>query len=312
MVPKGLERPKNSLPGPDRIADILQDYDLGEPKHCQKLPKGYSNLNLAVTTDAGRFLLRFCREKGEDVAYEIGVLGELNKIYFPAAYPVARGDGEFVTRSGGEVVVIYDLIEGCEPELSRETVAETARALAGLNLFANWKKFQRPNAITMDKCSSLVRQFGGARHRYPDLFSYFKEVTEQLKAPLRIELPRGLVHGDVFPDNTIFRGGKLAAIIDWEEVCTDIIMYDVGVAVNGFCFVDNALEPTLVEAFLSEYEAVRGLTAPERELLPHYVRWGAAAMFYWHLQHIMRRKDERKERRARYFMERLRGMRDIW
>ena len=54
-----------------------------------------------------------------------------------------------------------------------------------------------------------------------------------------IKLPRCLVHGDLFPDNTMFKGNQLLAILDFEVICVENLLHELGTAIHGFCYVDN-------------------------------------------------------------------------
>ena len=48
-------------------------------------------------------------------------------------------------------------------------------------------------------------------------------------------LPKGLIHADVFPDNVLFNGSNLAAIIDFELACNYVLAFDVAMAIVGMC-----------------------------------------------------------------------------
>jgi len=298
-------------PSAKDISNVLSTYNIGTLLEFNLMKSGYANRNYRIITDAGTYLLRVCKEKKEEeILHEMKILGSLREIDFPAAYPLARDDGGFITRNELGFIVIYDFIEGNEPELNRRSVASVARAAAQLNIYPKWEGLRKENALSIELCRSVIDSFGKTKYDYPDLFDYFIEETEMLAKPLSEKLPKGLIHGDIFPDNTIYGGNDLLAIVDFEEVCTDSLLIDVGVTINGFCFRDNRLVPELLDVFLSEYGSVRPLSAKESELLPYYIRWGAHAMIGWHLKHLVRKTDPRKEERARFFMERIKRLRD--
>jgi len=291
------------------IAEVLGNYDIGEFRDIARLRSGYANTNFRLTTDRGDFLLRICREKSEDnILYEMRILKLLAKMDFPAAYPIPKKNGSYVCRLNSQRITLYRYIEGAEPGLNTVTVTEIAKAAAVLNSYEDWRKVQKENAITIDLCRGLIRKFASAPHQYPDIFDFFMNETEYLYDPLKEVVPVGLVHGDIFPDNTIFDGDRLVAIIDFEEVCTDNLLFDVGVTVNGFCFVDNRLRGDLLDTFLENYHSVRPISMREYELLPFYIRWGAFAMIYWHLKNLLMEKDPRKLERILFFLERLRHL----
>ena len=97
-------------------------------------------------------------------------------------------------------------------------------------------------------------------------------------------LPRGHIHGDLFPDNVFFLPGedgkpRVSGLIDFYFACTDLLAYDIAVCLNAWCFeTDYAFNVTKARALLSAYDAVRPMGAAERAALPVLAR-GAALRF---------------------------------
>jgi homoserine kinase type II len=104
-------------------------------------------------------------------------------------------------------------------------------------------------------------------------------------------LPRGPVHGDLFRDNVLFTGAaapnnqtgaqKLSGFFDFYFAGTDVLIFDVAVCLNDWCIdhQSGALLPSVANAFVKAYEAVRPLTPLERRYLPAVLR--AAALRFW-------------------------------
>ncbi len=286
--------------------EILQAYDLGHARSLTRLHSGFANLNYQLTTDRQNILLRVCNEQSDDrIRYEMSLLEHLRTKDFPAAYPIPRTDGGFTTGHPLGTIVLYQFIPGQEPESNPMTVAEAGQAVARLNSVKDWSGLERRNGLDLDLCHRVIEDYDEAPHKYPVLFEFFRKETSFLEDALRENLPVGLIHGDVFPDNTIFQGNQLLAIIDWEEACTDRLLIDVAVTINGFCFIDNRFDESLMQSFLKGYESIRRLTDQEKELLRYYIRWGAHCMIAWHLDHIIHEPDQRKLDRALMFQDRL-------
>jgi len=291
---------------------VLQNYDLGEVSITKRLTSGFANINYKIKTTKSNFLFRICAEKSlKEIQYEIKVMNELRKIKFPTAFPIKRKDGEFINKTKFGEVVIYDFAVGGEPNVNEKTAKEIAKAVAKLNTLRNWKELKKGNAINLKLCRDNIGKFDSAKNKYSEIFEYFKEETEFLSKPLKEKVPQGLVHGDIFPDNTKFKGNKLVAILDFEEVCTDNLLFDIGVTINGFCFQNNKLNPKLLEVFMEEYQKIRKISPKERKLLPYYIQWGAHAMICWHLKHLLNRKETKKLNRVKYLMNRVKRLRKL-
>lgn len=283
----------------------MQGYGL-EALSFTEVAAGYANLNYKVQTTNGPVLLRLCRQQPLALLkYEVALMHRLRQIDFPTAYPVARPDGQYITNLGGENIMLYDFIQGQEPELNPATAGEIGKAVGALGVLPPAPELQKINAVHVSNCRKLIAEFSQAPNQYPDIFSYFEEQTTYLEPLLAKPLPTGIIHGDVFPNNTLFSGNKLLAIIDFEEACTDSLLMDVGMTMNGFCFANNRLDMTLARSFLSAYTKQRPMQEEEWALLPVYLQWGAHGMLSWHLRNNLL-YDEKPHQlaRVRELMER--------
>ncbi len=281
------------------IQNIFNNYLLGNFQSATEVSTGYANVNYKVSSSKGKYLLRFHLQHGaEDVNFEMDILDALRSVKYPTAYPYKNIDGNYITQHEEKLIVVYDFIGGNTPDLNVETSAQIAVAVAKLNNYPNWSEFERENVINLKKCHDLIDQFESSNVKYPELFRYFEEQTSFLEPFITKPLPKGLVHGDLFPDNTIFSGNRLQAVIDFEEVCIDHLLMDVGMTINGFCFLDNKLDDDLLKAFLKSYQKIRLLSKDEIELLPHYIQWGAHGMLSWHLTQLLERTNSKQLARA--------------
>ncbi|MDA3790147.1 MAG: phosphotransferase, partial [Desulfobacula sp.] len=231
-------------------------------------------------------------------------------INFPTAYLIPKKDGSYICDSKDGKVLMYEFKEGSEPELNHQTTGQIAKCLARLNNFKGFEKYPRKNIIHIDYCFELIEQFKTAPFQYPEIYEYFEDQTEYLLKPVTEILPRGLIHGDVFPDNTIFKNGILSALIDFEEVCVDNLLMEIGMCINGFCFVNNTLDLSLMETFLCEYNKIRKITEKEWELLYYYIQWAAHGLLSWHLRHfLIYKKNPKQLARVNELMERVKKLR---
>ena len=302
----------------DEARTLAGDYGFGEALGLRPLPEGYANTNYALETSTGTFLYRICRQKSPlEIAAELSVLEHLESRGFKAAFAIRRTDGGAVSSTPSGPVVLYQYIEGDTPELSPQAAAEAARALGELHKIEPPPGFDRLNFVQLKDSQELASRFGGdvhggTVHGDRTILGRFLEQTAILREMLGDEeLPRGLVHADLFPENTIFQGGKLAAVIDFEECCIDSFLFDVGTAMNGFCFVDNRLEPELLGCFLREYDSTRSLDESEKRLLPAAIRWGAHGQICWHLDLLSARDYPRSSERTGELLTRLEALEEL-
>ena len=93
------------------------------------------------------------------------------------------------------------------------------------------------------------------------------------------DLPKGVIHADLFPDNVFFLGEGLSGIIDFYFACNDFFAYDIATCINAWCFEpDGGLNVTKTRNLLSAYRRVRPFSDAELEALPLLAR-GSALRF---------------------------------
>ena len=96
------------------------------------------------------------------------------------------------------------------------------------------------------------------------------------------DLPRGLIVGLPSRANAWWSAGR-PHFISCDRACTDLLLFDVALAVNDWCVdADGAIDPTRARALLHAYADARAFTALERGAWPVLLR--AAALQTWLLQ----------------------------
>jgi homoserine kinase type II len=133
------------------------------------------------------------------------------------------------------------------------------------------------------------------------------------------DLPHGVIHADLFPDNVFFLGQRLSGLIDFYFACTDMLSYDVAICLNAWCFEpDHSYNVTKGRALLQAYAKTRPLSAAERAALPLLCRGAALRFLLTRLVDwldvppgaMVKRKDPLEYYRKLRFHQRIASMRD--
>jgi homoserine kinase type II len=288
---------------------ILADgYITGRFFSAEPISSGFANKNYKLITERGPFLCRLVLQKSIDkLEEEIELLLFLKSRNFPAAYPVSRMDGSYITLlDDGTPLVLYNFLAGEEPLPNPVTAAGIGNAAGQLNSIPSEKWSDRKNDLSLEKCREVINQSAAADSRLSPMLDEFAIETEALSDALATDLPAGLVHGDLYPDNTIFLGNELLGILDFEEFCVDTLLFDVGNAVQGFCYPGKELDLSCFTALLKAYHSQRPFAKTESEMVPWYIRWGALSQISWHLRYgLLSRFNERQFNRVTELMQRI-------
>ena len=160
------------------------------------------------------------------------------------------------------------------------TAPRSAARSPQLHLAGRDFKLHRKNALNLAGWKRLAASAAPrADEVAPGLAATIAEEIEYLSRAWPADLPRGVIHADLFPDNVFFLGDKLSGLIDFYFACNDLLAYDLAICLNCWCFeADGSYNVTKGKALLSGYVAVRELSAEELLALPLLAR-GSALRF---------------------------------
>src|SRR6185437_6825189 len=267
----------------DDLARFLSGYDIGELLSYKGIAEGVENSNFLVHTSAGNFILTLYEKRvaEADLPFFIALMEHLAARGINCPQPVKNKQGGMLGRVAGRPAAIVTFLDGLwmrRPNASH--CAGVGEALAKLHLAGGDFGMQRKNALSIEAWRPLYET---ARARgdsvRPGLCADIAAELDVLDTCWPGNLPHGVIHADLFPDNVFFLGDNLSGLIDFYFACTDMLAYDVAICLNAWCFEpDHSYNVTKGRALLKAYARVRALSAAEREALPVLAR-GAAMRF---------------------------------
>lgn len=267
----------------DDIAAFVADYDIGTVLTFKGIAEGVENSNYLLRTDKGNFILTLYekRVRAEDLPYFIGLMDHLADKGIHCPQPVHDKSGVALKTLCGRPAALVTFLDGIS--VRRPTPAQcaaTGRAMADLHLAARDYQGFRANALSLDGWRDLAaRAAPGADEVEPGLERIILDELAFLEKVWPQQLPGGVIHADLFPDNVFFLGDRLSGLIDFYFACNDAWAYDLSISINAWCFEpDGAFNVTKARAMTAGYESGRALSAAEYDTLPILCR-GSALRF---------------------------------
>jgi homoserine kinase type II len=265
------------------LSAFLDAYDIGPALSLQGIAEGVENSNFLLLTERGRFILTLYERRVDpsDLPFFLGLMDHLAAKGVPCPTPVHGRDGAALRSLCGRPAAVVSFLDGVSPRrVQAGHCAALGKALAQLHLAGAGFPMGRPNALSVQGWRAL---FEGCRAGADEVLNGLEgEIDRELAALERAwpdDLPRGVIHADLFPDNVFFQGDRLTGIIDFYFACTDIIAYDLAICLNAWCFEpDGAFNITKARQMLAAYRAERAFTPRELAALPLLAR-GAALRF---------------------------------
>jgi homoserine kinase type II len=262
---------------------FLAEYSVGQLLSYKGIAEGSENSNFLLHTTSGAYILTLYEKRVDksDLPFFLGLMEHLARKGISCPLPVHRSDGSVTGTLAGRTAALITFLEGMW--MRRPTAAhcrEVGKALAELHLAGADFPLSRPNALQIDGWRKL---WDGAHDRAdevePGLAVEVDADFAELGEKWPKDLPAGIIHADLFPDNVFFLGEKLSGLIDFYFACNDFYAYDVATCLNAWCFEkDFSFNLTKGTALLAGYQSVRPLTPAEKEALPILAR-GSALRF---------------------------------
>ena len=265
----------------DELAEFLGEYAIGELLSYKGIAEGVENSNFLLHTSSGYFILTLYEKRVArgDLPFFLGLMTHLASRGINCPLPVKNKKGEALRALAGRPAAIISFLEGVWPRKpSAAHCAGVGQALAKMHLAGRDFPMARGNALSVSGWRPLFEQAAGrADELQHGLRAFISAELDYLEGNVWPKnLPQGVIHADLFPDNVFFLGERLSGIIDFTFACNDLLAYDVAICLNAWCFeTDCSFNVTKARAFLNAYGRERKLSDAEQDALPLLAR-GAA------------------------------------
>jgi homoserine kinase type II len=289
-------------------ARISEEFGLGDLVSFTGIRNGSVNTHYLLEAKRGRFFLKIDEVKSElEVKQEQELLFYLKRQGCPCPQPLRSKKGRYYHEFHGKYLSVSKYVEGSELPLEKITPSHLAlvgQTLADIHLIGRGYKKGIDNRFGFTKVISIYHD---VRRQLPSHLKNIVRVLDDeisyLENYLDNNLPKGIIHGDLFPDNVKFKGSRLVGIIDFEAACRGKLIYDLATAVNAFCYLDGRYRIERFEPLISGYESLRPLSLPEWDSFPNELRFSALRFTVTRIKDFYLRKVEENQRIYKDFKE---------
>lgn len=261
----------------DALIGFVAEYDIGDVVSCKGIAEGVENSNYLLRTTEGNFILTLYEKRvdPQDLPFFLGLMRHAAAHGTPCPQPIEARDGEALRMLCERPAAITSFLDGMWPRQIRPYhCSQLGRALAQFHKSTEGFSIQRENALSLsswrplyEKCQARAPEVRG------DLCPLIETELSYLEAHWPENLPHGVCHADLFPDNVFFIGETLSGLIDFYFACNDALAYDIAVCMNAWCFErDGSFNTTKARLLVAGYQEIRPLAPQELNALPILAR----------------------------------------
>ncbi len=257
----------------NELKKFFSKYDLGKILTYKEIREGIENTNYFIQTEKGKFILTLYEKRVEekDLPFFMSLMRNLFDKKFPSPEPIINRNGSYISDVLGKKAAIVSFLEGkAKKQLSPNDCYEVGVSTAKLHLITNDLKGKRENKLSINSWRPIynkVKQNCSKIH--PNLPNVIEKNLDVIEKNWPKNIPMGIIHADLFPDNIFFKKDKLSGIIDFYFSCYDYYAFEIAICLNALCFEGEkenlSFNVTKAKKFIDGYSKIRKLTEEEKK-----------------------------------------------
>jgi len=270
----------------DELNDFFSMYDLGKLLNYKEIKEGIENTNYFIKTEKNNFILTLYEKRVEekDLPFFIGLMKNLYDKKFPSPEPIINRNGNYISEVAKKKSAVVSFLDGSSKKtLSPNDCYQVGLSAAQLHLITKDLNLKRENKLSVQ---SWRRIYDNVKNDCSKINEKLPRIIEKNLSEIEKnwpkDIPSGIIHADLFPDNIFFTNDKISGIIDFYFSCNDFYAFEIAICLNALCFEGKnenlSFNVTKAKKFIDGYSSVRNLSDKEKNSLKILCK-GAAMRF---------------------------------
>ena len=266
------------------VRQFLEQYNINNFKDYKGITEGVENTNYLIKTSEQDYILTIYEKRVDenDLPFFIKLLSYLSENKFPCPKPIANKNNEKINRIKNKNAALVTFLNGqSKNKITSEECSEIGKITAQLHEITKKFDINRKNNLSIENWESIFEKTIKQKIDLDEsIIKKAKNYLNFLKDKWPKNLPQGIIHADLFPDNIFFTNNKVSGIIDFYFACNDFFAYEIAICINSLCFDNNStFNMTKAKNLIDGYTSIRTLSEDEKKYLP-ILSMGAAMRFF--------------------------------
>tara|TARA_B110000196_G_scaffold231526_1_gene200002 strand:- start:392 stop:1360 length:969 start_codon:yes stop_codon:yes gene_type:complete len=257
------------------LKDFFSKYNLGKLLSYKGIKEGIENTNYFTETEKGKFILTIYEKRVEekDLPFFISLMKNIYDKNFPSPEPIININGSYISEISKKKAAIISFIDGnTKKNLSPDECYQVGTYAAKLHQITKKLNIKRENKLSVNSWREIYNK---VRKNCTKIDKNLPEIIEKnlndIEKNWPKNIPSGIIHADLFPDNIFFKRNKLSGIIDYYFACHDFYAFEIAICLNALCFEGSkenlSFNVTKATKFINGYSSIRKLTDEEKNSL---------------------------------------------
>ena len=269
-----------------KLIELFSKYNLGKLLNYKGIKEGIENTNYYIQTEKGKFILTLYEKRVEekDLPFFISLMRNLYDKNFPSPEPIINKNGNYISEISGKKAAVISFIDGeAKKVLNPNDCFNVGVNTAKLHMITKDLKGKRENKLSINSWRRIynkVKKDCSVIH--PNLTNTIEKNLNYIEKNWPKNIPSGIIHADLFPDNIFFKNNKVSGIIDYYFSCFDFYAFEIAICLNALCFEGKnqnlSFNVTKAKKFVDGYSSIRQLNENEKNSLKILCQ-GAAIRF---------------------------------
>jgi homoserine kinase type II len=268
------------------LNNFFSKYNLGKLLNYEEIKEGIENTNYFVQLEKGKFILTVYEKRVEekDLPFFIGLMKNLFNKSFPSPEPIINKNGNYISEILKKKAAVVSFLNGVSKKsLTANDCFEVGLNSAKLHKITKNLTGKRVNKLSVDSWGKIYNKVKNDCSKIDiDLPKVIEKNLNEIEKKWPKNIPAGVIHADLFPDNIFFKDNKLSGIIDFYFSCYDFYAFEIAICFNALCFEGRnenlSFNVTKAKKFIDGYSSIRKLTEDEKKSLKILCK-GAALRF---------------------------------
>ena len=268
------------------IIYLTKNFNLNKIVKFQGIKNGIENTNYLLKTKNKKYILTIFEKRvhKKDLPFFMKLMNSLNKNNINCPKPLKNINGKYLTLIKNKSACIVTFLEGKDKtNLNNKNCYDVGKNIAKLHKITSKIKLFRKNSMSINDLDKLLKSIKfKSKTIIPDLKSILKINLKRIKKEWPKNLPKRIIHGDLFIDNIFFKKNRFVGFIDFYFSCNDYTMYDIAISINALCFDKKnnkfSLNNRKVKNLINGYHSVKKISQKEKDALNILCR-GAALRY---------------------------------